>query len=99
MTEWNTYYTGSLDNINAAIAQINSNCGFPDEYTETWAVPTQNYTTPTVYFFLKPPPKGYMEPNGNSWTQEEMIFGVINVIEAESQPDWWPPNPVPPEVE
>jgi hypothetical protein len=92
MTSWNTFYTGTLDNINAAIAQINSNCGFPDGYTETWATPKQNYTTPSVYFFIMPPPEGYMTPMG-SWTQAQMIAGVVNVTEEQSQPDWWPPFP------
>jgi len=89
---WNTFYTGSLTDVNVAIAQINTNCGFPDGYTTTWATATQNYTTPTVYFFLKPPPDGYMTPNG-SWTQAQMVNGVVNVTEAQSNSSWWPPFP------
>jgi hypothetical protein len=95
MITWNTYYTGSESDVIAANTQINSNCGFPDAYTQTWAIPTQNYTDPTTWFILMPPPEGYM--NGVvTLTQSQMINSVVNVTQAESQSNWWPPSPYPP---
>lgn len=88
---WDIYFTGTESEIIAANAQINSNCGFPNGCTQTWAVPTQAYEQ-DFWFILMPPPDGYMT-NCGSWTQEEMIAGVIDVEEQQAQPNWWPPFP------
>lgn len=90
---WNTFYTGTLDQVNAAIEQINANCGFPDACSYTWAVPRQAYEQ-DFYFIQMPPPEGYMSGCG-SWTQEQMIAGVVNVEPRQSNSSWWPPY-VPP---
>lgn len=90
---WNIFFTGTFEEVTAANAQINANCGFPDEYTDNWANPQQAYEQ-DFWFILMPPPEGYRDPV-NSWTQEQMIAGVVNVIPQESQSNWWPP--VPPE--
>lgn len=88
---WDTYFTGAEADVVAANDQINANCGFPDEYTETWAVPTQAYQS-TFWFIIMPPPQGYMNPRA-SFTQQQMIDNVQNVSIEQSQPDWWPPAP------
>lgn len=88
---WNWFYTGTLDEVTAANAQINSNCSFPNGSTETWAIPTESYDQ-TFWFFLQPPPEGYQDDVG-SWTQAEMINGVENVQLQQSNSSWWPPFP------
>lgn len=93
---WNTYYTGTQEDVTSANAQINSNCGFPDSYTQTWDTPTQAYEQ-DFWFILMPPPWGYNNGVG-SWTQEQMINGIQNVNIEEGQSNWWPPGPFPPGV-
>lgn len=85
---WNTFYTGSEEDVSAAVEQINSNCGFPDGYCETWGNPRQAYQQ-DFWFVLMPPPEGYVEPS-RSFSQEEMIENVVNVDQEQSSPDWWP---------
>jgi hypothetical protein len=94
--DWNVYFTGSESAVNAANAQINANCGFPDACTQGWAVPMQAYEQ-DFWFILMPPPDGYMTKCG-SWTQDEMIAGVTGVVEQQGQSNWWPPGPFPPET-
>lgn len=89
MTIWNTYFTGTEEEIVAANNQINSNCNFPDPETTTWAIPTKAYQQ-DFWFIPMPSPEGYKNSYG-SWTQAQMINGVSNVSEEESQPNWWPP--------
>ena len=86
-------YTGTEEQVSVAVEQINSNCGFPDGYTETWDTPRQAYEQ-DFWFIIMPPAEGYKEPT-RSFTQEQMIAGVTNVQEQESQPDWWPPIDAP----
>lgn len=93
---WNTYYTGTQNDVEAANAQINSNCGFPNPCTENWAVPQQAYSQ-DFWFILMPPPEGYMTKCG-SFSQDEMIAGVSGVSEQQGQSNWWPPTPIPPGV-
>ena len=88
---WNSFFTGSQENIIAANHQIDLNCGFPDPQTQTWAVPEQAYEQ-DFWFILMPPPTGYTN-NYGTWTQEQMIDGVQNVSIEESQSNWWPPIP------
>lgn len=94
------YYTGSQSDVNGAIAQINTNCGFPDGYSLTWAYATQAYQQPTFYFCTAPPSAGYMEggPPYHSFTQAEMTAGVINVSLQPWNASWLPPY-VPPLVQ
>lgn len=87
---WDTFYTGSEEEIQVANAQIDSNCGFPDGVTQTWAVSQKAYEQ-DFWFILMPPPGGYMNAVG-AWSQAQMIDGVTDVAEQESQPDWWPPQ-------
>lgn len=82
-------YIGTQSEVTAANDQIDSNCGFPDGYTNTWDIPVQAYEQ-DFWFIRKPPVAGYKEPT-RSFTQAQMIAGVTNVTEEESQPDWWPP--------
>lgn len=89
---WNWFYTGTQADVVAANAQINSNCGFPNSYTQTWAIPQQAYQQ-AFWFIMMPPPEGYTQPNGVTITQAEMIAGVINVTQQQSQSNWWPPLP------
>src|SRR4051812_25974660 len=88
---WNTYFTGSEQDILAANHQIDLNCGFPDPQTETWAIPQQAYEQ-DFWFILMPPPEGYTN-NYGTWTQDQMIQEVTNVEEQQSQSNWWPPYP------
>lgn len=88
---WDMYFVGPYENVLAANAQIDANCGFPDGYCETWAIPQQAYEQ-DFWFILMPPPDGYREPT-RSFTQEQMIANVVNVGIEEAQQNWWPPNP------
>lgn len=91
---WNMFYIGSEIDIILALEQINSNCGFPDAFSQTWAEIEKAWEQ-DFWFFQVPPPWGYTEvgAGGRSFTQEEMIFGVINVAMEPSQPNWWPVIP------
>lgn len=89
---WNWFYIGTQADVVAANAQINSNCGFPNSYAQTWAFPQQAYQQ-SFWFIMMPPPEGYTEPNGNIITQAQMVAGVVNVTEQQSQSNWWPPLP------
>lgn len=90
MTIWNWYYTGTESDIIAANAQINSNCGFPDSQTQTWDIPTKAYNQ-DFWFISMPGPDGYKN-NSGSWTQVQMINGVSNVAQEQSNSSWWPPE-------
>jgi hypothetical protein len=86
----NLFFTGSEGAIIAANDQINTNCGFPDGVTSTWAIPMQAWEQ-DFWFIQMPPASGYN--NGiNSWTQAQMIDGIEDVNIEESQPNWWPPE-------
>lgn len=85
---WNMFYTGSQVGVEAAVSQINSNCGFPDGYSQTWAIPQKAFGQ-LFWFFQMPPPEGYTEPS-KKITQAEMIQGVIGVIATPSIITWWP---------
>ncbi|MEB3150910.1 MAG: hypothetical protein VKL60_18070 [Sphaerospermopsis sp.] len=76
---------------NAALAQINSNCGWPNQYTESWANVQKAYEQ-EIYFFRKPPSGGYMNSH-ESFTREEMLNGVVDMEESNGSPDWFPPDP------
>lgn len=88
---WKTFYTGTQQDIINATAQIDLNCNFPDGYTQTWAIPKKAYEQ-DFWFIPMPSPEGYKNIM-HSFTQEEMIFDVVNVSEQESQRNWWPPFP------
>jgi hypothetical protein len=88
---WNTYFTGTQENIDIANNQIGKNLGLPFGGTQRWADPQQNYSDPTTYFILMPPPEGWTREDGTHFTQEQMINGVENIEIEESQPDWFPP--------
>ena len=91
MSNWNTFYTGTETQINTAISQINSNCGFPNANTTTWAIAQEAYDQ-TFWFCEMPPPQGYMDGVG-SWTQDQMTSGVTGVTQQQGQNNWWPPMP------
>jgi hypothetical protein len=63
------YYIGTEEQINTALATINSNCGFPSEAAICWdsAKPTAN----DGEFYCEAPTKGY-----NGFTGEQMMVGV-----------------------
>jgi len=95
MTIWNTYYTGTENDITIANSQINSNCGLPFGGTSTWAISQQAYLQ-NFWFIPMPNPNGWTREDGTYFTQDQMISNVINVTEQESQSNWWPPSPFPP---
>lgn len=74
--------------VTAAVTQINTNCGFPNSYgTITWGIPKQS-ADGTFWFIPKP-----IGPWGNTssmFTTEQMMQGVVNVIEEESNSSWFP---------
>lgn len=76
--------------VQAAIDQINSNCGWPDENTTTWAKVRKSYSD-EIWFFVKPPIEGYKD-QWKSFTQEQMISGIINVEESDGDSSWFPPS-------
>lgn len=90
----NLYYTGTQEQIDDALAQINTNCGFPDgEGTDTWAIPESSYSDHDFWFIPMPPENGYKNSKIN-FTQAEMILGVINVDINPYNSNWFPPiNP------
>ena len=85
------YFVGSYEQVSAAVAQVDSNCGFPNACTQTWAIPQQAYQQ-DFWFAIEPFINGYLTPCG-SWTQEQMIAGVTNVQIEPSQSNWFPPVP------
>jgi hypothetical protein len=87
---WNTYFTGTEENIAVANNQIGQNLGLPFMGTERWADPQQAYQQ-DFWFILMPPPQGWTREDGTHFTQEQMIENVSNVDMKESSPDWWPP--------
>lgn len=86
------YLTSSDQNvIIAAQAQISLNCDFPNAAgTLQWAVP-QKAVNQELWFIKKPPTKGY---NLDEFSQEQMMVNVdiTNIIEAEYDPNWFPPT-------
>lgn len=84
---------GSQAEIVSANTQISSNLGLPFRETTAWAVPENNYTDNTQWFFMMPPAEGWTREDGTFFTQDQMMNGVVNVTQAESQPNWFPPNP------
>ncbi len=82
-------YKGTHENVIAANAQIDANCGFPDAYTQTWGSIKKAYQQ-EFWFFAMPTPAGYKNRSGD-WTQEQMIDSVVNVEIEESQPSWFVP--------
>ena len=78
--------------IDAAIAQIDSNCGWPNAYTNTWAEKRQAYQQ-NIWFFKNPSPNGYMDEY-ESFAREEMMDGVVNVTESDGNSNWFPPDDI-----
>lgn len=64
------YYIGTEEEINTALAIINSNCGFPSDAAVCWdsAKPTAN----DGEFYCEAPISGY-----NGFTGEQMTAGVV----------------------
>lgn len=88
---WNTYLTGTQEQVISANSQIDLNCGFPNGDTQTWFIPIQAYQQ-DFWFILMPPPEGYKDIVG-SWTQSQMMANVVNVVQEQGQSNWWPPLP------
>jgi len=91
---WNTYFTGTEENINLANQQIDNNLGLPFGGTNTWSIPRQAYLQ-DFWFIPMPPPEGWKREDGTYFSQQQMIDNVSNVDIQESSPDWWPPAPPP----
>ncbi len=83
--------TGTQGQVIGANAQIDTNCGFPNANTYTWAIPQQAYNQ-DFWFISMPPLEGFKDGIG-SWTQDQMMANVVNVSQEESQSNWWPPLP------
>jgi hypothetical protein len=88
------YYSGTQADVAAALAQINTNSGFPDADTKTWDNVTQAYQQ-DFWFISQPPESGY-KSSVKTLTQETMIAGVVNVTLGPATSNWWPPAPAPP---
>jgi hypothetical protein len=85
---WNFFLVGTEDQIIAANNQINNNAGYPCPGTERWGIPTQAYEQ-DFWFIPMPMPDAIY----NGHTGQELMLNVINVVEEESQSNWWPPMP------
>jgi hypothetical protein len=93
----NFYLTGTELNVIAANAQISINLGLPFGGTQIWAQPQASYSNSNFYFIPMPSENGWTREDGVYFNQEQMIAGVVNVEIQESQPNWFPPSPFPPE--
>lgn len=82
-------FTGTEEQIIAAAARIDSNCGLPFRNTNTWDVPKKAYSY-DFWFIWMPEEEGYTREDGTYFSQAEMIDGVVNVEIQDSQPDWFP---------
>lgn len=87
----NLYYTGTQENVQKALNQINKNCNFPTAGVKTWDTPMEAYQQ-NFWFIKMPPPQGYKNEIV-SYTQEQMILGVVEVTEHEFSKSWLPPTP------
>ena len=76
--------------IDDAIAQIDSNCGWPNEYSTTWATKRKAYQQ-DIWYFKNPPVDGYTDEH-ESFTRIEMMDGVVNVTESDGDSSWYPPE-------
>lgn len=66
----------------AAQAQICINCGFPNgRGTDNWDIPGYKEDL-GVYYIVKPPVEGWSD-GVDSFTQAEMMAGVVDVVERE----------------
>lgn len=83
-------YTGTEENVTAAVNQININCGLPFGSTQTWDEPKQAYLQ-SFWFIWMPNVDGWIREDGTHFTQDQMIENVINVNIEDSQSDWFPP--------
>lgn len=84
------FLTGTENQIIEANAQINQNCGLPNNKgTNTWGEPTKMYLV-DLWYIPAPPENGW-----NEFSYEEMMYGVVDVSIQESQPSWFPPAPPP----
>ncbi len=85
----NYYLIGTLEQVTVANAQIEINAGYPCEGTSNWSVPAQAYEQD--FWFIAMPESNAIY---NWHTGEELMEGVSNVQQEESQENWWPPfNP------
>jgi hypothetical protein len=80
----------NVTDIQNAIDQINANCGWPDQYVDTWDVIEQAYNQ-DIWFFSNPKPEGYTNII-KSFTYEEMMADVVNVTTTNGDSSWWPPE-------
>ncbi len=75
-------------NVLTALAQIDANMGFPANGTNSWGTVCRNVAD-TLSFVIKPPINGWKNSHV-SFTQEQMMTGVVNVIEQEYDSSWLP---------
>ncbi len=75
---------GTETEVIAANAQIESNCGIPCEGTDNWDIPTQAFEQ-DFWFITMPPLEGW-----NNYLQEQMMQGVVDVLQMEFEPNWRP---------
>lgn len=73
----------SEEAVNASLRKINENCGFPNYAAKQWDVALQAANNPNLWFFRKPPAKGF-----NGFTQEFMLRGVNIEGEEEFKSEW-----------
>jgi hypothetical protein len=81
----NLFLLGTESEVIAANAKIGANAGYPCEGTLEWDIPTQAYEQ-EFWFIAVPQP--YAIYNGH--TGEELMEGVSNLRQEESQENWWP---------
>ena len=87
------FYTSSDEKaVLTALAQINSNCGWPNATVSSWDIVRQAYEQ-QLYYISMPPENGYTYQNGVNIPQSVMINNVTGVTIGPSNSSWWPPFP------
>ena len=76
--------------ISNAITQINSNCGWPDQYVDTWDVLQQAFEQ-DIWFLSSPSQEGYTGLEKH-FTYAQMMENVADVTPTNGDSSWWPPE-------
>lgn len=86
-------YVGSEQEILQALQTINTNCGFPNEYAETFDIPKKVYNQ-ELWYMMKPLEDGYTSMDFRL-NQLQMLLNV-SCMELPLQQVWLEPSNYPP---
>jgi hypothetical protein len=79
-------YVGTQKEMEDVAATIDANCGFPNEAADSWGTPEVSPLT-SVWFIKKPPSTGYSN-RGLSYSQAQMIAGLVGVAVETYATSW-----------